>query len=113
MRVAVWSAFGRFNARDGAYMTGVGKHVVNMVGGLAHRQGWDVRLLCTSDIHDRDRAHEFQSAWADIPAVRLPIERRVAETLWRTLKWPNVDLWTGDVDWVYCPRELYVPVRGA
>src|SRR6185369_10025471 len=39
--------------------------------------------------------------------------RRYLEASWRLLKWPKVDRWAGDVDWVYCPAEAYVPARRA
>ncbi len=109
MRVLAWSAVGR----PGPYVTGVGKHIVHMVRGLAERDNWTVRLLFTSDIAKRDNGRDAQSLLGGIPAVNMPINRRAAELLWRTVSWPPVDALMDGCDWIYCPKELYVPAGRA
>lgn len=109
MRVLAWSAVGR----PGSYVTGVGKHIVHMVRGLAERDNWNVRLLLTSDLAKRDNGGSAQSLLGGIPAVNMPINRRAAELLWRTLSWPPVDGLMDGCDWIYCPKELYVPAGKA
>lgn len=106
MRVVVWSALGRV----GSYATGVGKHVLRMSTGLASRPGWDTRLLFTSDLWAIDSARKESSPMDDIPGIRLPFSRRVGEGLWRATRRPRVDRWLGGADWLYCPKELFVPV---
>lgn len=49
----------------------------------------------------------------DIPDIRLPFSRRVGEVLWRTIKRPRLDRWIQGADWLYCPKELYAPVKNA
>jgi glycosyltransferase involved in cell wall biosynthesis len=106
MRVLAWSALGY----SGPFVTGVGKHIVHMIGGLARRAGWDVRLLMSAD-GCRAPAAQSASPLGHIPCLQLPVNRRIAEALWRTVGWPAIG--ADEADWLYCPRELYVPVRGA
>jgi glycosyltransferase involved in cell wall biosynthesis len=106
VRVVVWSALGRI----GNYATGVGKHVLRMSTGLAGRPDYDTRLLFTSDLWRREQAREGVSLMDDIPGIQLPFSRRICEGLWRVLNRPKVDRWIGEADWVYCPKELYIPV---
>lgn len=107
MKVVVWSALGRI----GTYATGVGKHALHMACGLSAWPGWETRLLLSSDLWARDQTRAESSLMDAIPAIRLPFSRRMAEALWRTIRHPKLDRWLGDADWVYCPKELYVPVR--
>lgn len=48
-----------------------------------------------------------------LPEVRLPFSRRVGEIMWRALGRPMLDRWIEGADWIYCPKELYVPVSKA
>lgn len=107
MKIRIWSALGRL----GSYSTGVGKHVTNMACGLAAMQGWDIRLLLSSDLYARESSRADYSRMDEIPGVRLPLNRRALELLWRTTRHPLLDRWLDGADWVYCPKELYVPVR--
>jgi alpha-1,3-rhamnosyl/mannosyltransferase len=43
----------------------------------------------------------------------LPIGTRNALRLWRFLPWPPLEVWTGRLDWIYCPAEYYVPTHRA
>lgn len=96
--------------RDG---TGVAKHIVQMVGGLADTPGVDLRILVSAaDVGPNGRIGPA-SPLCRLPAVGLPLARRTREWLWNLTGRPRVDHWTGDVDWVYCPVETYVPVRRA
>jgi glycosyltransferase involved in cell wall biosynthesis len=109
MRVAAYVHPHRAH-RDG---TGVAKHIVQMVGGLADSPGVDLRLLVSaSDIGGNGRIGDT-SPLCRLPAVGLPLGRRAREWLWNLTGRPRADRWTGDVDWVYCPAETYVPVRRA
>lgn len=109
MRVGVWSGLGRL----GSYSTGVGKHVKYMVCGLAARREWEVRLLLSKDLHARELMRREASKMDGIADIRLPFSRRALEILWRTTRHPILDRWLEGADWVYCPKELYVPVRNS
>lgn len=107
MKVVIWPALGRV----GSYATGVGRHVLRMSTGLAARSGWDARLLFTSDLWAKEASRAEPSLMDVIPGVRLPFNRRFGELCWRRLGAPALDRWVEGTDWVYCPKELYVPVR--
>ena len=95
--------------RDG---TGVAKHIVQMVGGLAATPGVDLRLMASrSELASNGRIGE-DSPLSRLPAVGLPLGRRTREWLWNLTGGPCADRWT-DADWVYTPVEIYVPVRRA
>lgn len=109
MKIGIWSALGRL----GSYSTGVGKHVTNMACGLAGKLDWDVRLLLSSDLCAEEISPVECTRMDGIPGIRLPLNRRTLELLWRTTRHPLLDRWLDGADWVYCPKELYVPVRRA
>lgn len=109
MKVVVWPALGRV----GAYATGVGKHVLRMSVGLASQPGWTTQLLFTSDLWAAEARRTEPSEMDVLPGIRLPMKRRTLEGLWRTFHRPALDRWLDDADWVYCPKELYAPVRQA
>src|SRR5262245_41123791 len=107
MRVAAYVHPHRAH-RDG---TGVGKHIVQMVGGLADSPGVDLRLLVSRADIGADGRIDSASPLCRLPAVGLPLARRTREWLWNLTGRPRADRWVADADWVYCPAETYVPVR--
>ena len=109
MKVPVWSGLGRF----GPYVTGVGKHIVNVTRGLAERKGFDIRLLLPLEHWNVGTDATKHSLLAGIPGLRLPLKRRHLEALWQTVHMPAIDRWAGGADWIYCPKETYAPVRHA
>lgn len=93
--------------------TGVAKHIVQIVEGLADSPGVDLSLLVSkSDLRAGGRVHDA-SPLCRLPAVGLPLARQTREWLWNLTSRPTVDRWIGDADWVYCPAETYVPVGRA
>jgi glycosyltransferase involved in cell wall biosynthesis len=104
MRVLAWSAMPYVTG----YVTGVGKHIIHMINGLARRPGWHVHQLVTMDRLNGVEKNSVDRS--NIPPIKIPMNRRVAEFLWRSFDRPRVDFWCPDFDWVYCPRELYMPV---
>lgn len=104
----VWNASGRYSG----YVTGVGKHVMYMVNGLSQREGTDLSMLVPNDEWKTDGAVE-DGPMARIPTQCLPYSRKWMEASWRLAKTPAIDRWAGGADWIYCPRELYVPVTKA
>jgi glycosyltransferase involved in cell wall biosynthesis len=109
MRVAAYVHPHRAH-RDG---TGVAKHIVQMVGGLADSPGVDVRLLVSRSDIGADGRITATSPLRRLPAVGLPLARRAREWLWNLTGRPLADRWIGETEWVYCPAETYVPVRRA
>jgi len=45
--------------------------------------------------------------------IELPMELKTALRVWKLFGAPALDWWTGRVDWIYCPAELFVPARQA
>jgi glycosyltransferase involved in cell wall biosynthesis len=108
MLIKIWSGLGRI----GSYATGVGKHAMQVSTGIAARPGWQASLLLSSDLW-KDQGRSGPSAMDALPSLRLPLPRRALELCWRTLGTPTIDRWLDGADWLYCPKELYVPVRQA
>ena len=78
MKIAVWSGLGRI----GPYVTGVGKHIINITQGLAERNGFDVRLLLAAEHWRAELNAPSHSPLANIPGIELPFKRRQLEALW-------------------------------
>ncbi len=93
------------------YPTGVTRHALGQFDRLAQRP--DVTLSAVSGrINDPDGLARWERA--DGPKRReLPVSMPNALRVWRTLGGPGVEWWSGRVDWVYAPAELFVPTRRA
>ena len=92
----------------GSYVTGVGKHVVNMTKGLVRKEGCEAQYLAAN------APHATRSPLAQIPHsfIHFP-SRRTLEACWSGLNWPPIERWVGECEWVYCTKEAYVPTAGA
>ena len=104
--IAIWSPLGRI----GPYVTGVGKHIIYTSLGLAKRKELSVELLLPKPRRS-DHRNNAESPMNELPGVGIPFTRRFLESSWLLFNSPKIDRWAGDVDWVYCPQECYVPVR--
>ena len=40
-----------------------------------------------------------------LPRRELPVRMRHVLRWWRLASWPPLELWSGPVDWAYCPAE--------
>jgi glycosyltransferase involved in cell wall biosynthesis len=109
IRIAVFNDSERF----GDFATGVGKHVKNMVAGLAGADGFSVRFWVPRDYWRRDRECPATSVLSNVASARLPLPRRPSSALSLALGRPFVEQLVGDVDWVYSPREVLTSTRRA
>ncbi|QDV32284.1 Processive diacylglycerol alpha-glucosyltransferase [Tautonia plasticadhaerens] len=95
--------------------TGVTRHALAQLERLIARPG--VRLTAVSGrIGEPDGLASWEALGdrPDPPRRReLPVSTRTALRIWRLVPWPPLELWTGRVDWIYCPSEYYVPRRRA
>ena len=91
--------------------TGVTRHALGQFDRLALRP--DVALTAVSGrIKDADGLARWERM--DGPKrCELPVSTRDALRIWRTLGGPGVEWWTGRMEWVYAPAELFVPTRAA
>ncbi len=85
--------------------TGVGKHIFQMVHGLSQIQGNSVSLLAARDQVRHPGSLSF------LPVRELPLPWKMAEAAWTLTGHPFADRWSGNPDWVYCPKNDYIPIR--
>ena len=107
MRVAAYAHLHRARSP-----TGVGKHIIHMIRGLAGRSSIDLSVMSPGQELDRDGKIPLDIPLAGLPAVRLWQRRRPMEFAWAAMGHPRVEHWL-ETDWVYCPAEVYVPTRRA
>ncbi len=91
--------------------TGVTRHAMGQFDALAKRG--DVEL---SAVTGRIKDPDVLARWEASNGPRrkeLPISTQYALRFWRTLNAPGIEWWTGPVDWVYAPSELFIPTRNA
>jgi len=86
-------------------ITGVGKHIVQMVQGLSEKNGNKLSALAT-----RDQTGSL-GPLAALPVRQVPLPWKLADGIWTVAGLPYADRWCGDVDWVYCPKNDYIPIR--
>jgi glycosyltransferase involved in cell wall biosynthesis len=87
------------------YPTGVGKHIVGMVHGLSQISSNKVSLLAA-----RDQAH-LSGSLSFLPIRRMLMPWKLAEAMWTVTGYPTADRWCRGADWVYCPKNDFIPVR--
>ena len=87
--------------------TGVGKHIFQMVQGLRQISGNDLSLLAVSD------QVQHPGSLAFLPTRTLPLPWKMAEALWTVTGHPVADRWCGNPDWVYCPKNDFIPLRNS
>jgi glycosyltransferase involved in cell wall biosynthesis len=107
LRVTVFAPLRRLTPES----TGVGKHVIQMVRGLAAAPEVRVTLLAGRDELDAARNVPAGNPLAGLPVTALPASRRLFELAWKAVSRPRADRWLTDTDWVYCPAEAVVPTR--
>jgi glycosyltransferase involved in cell wall biosynthesis len=92
--------------------TGVGKHQIHMVSALAGFPATEVSLLAPRG-EVAALAGFVPDALKEIPLHPINLARRPLEAMWELGSFPPAERWCGDVDWVYCPFEMFVPTRKA
>ena len=91
--------------------TGVGKHMVHMVRGLAECSDTKVSVLATRDQLDDSGRTPVTNALSSLPVAPLPFSNNCLEGLWTLTARPLADRWCSDADWIYCPKNDFVPTR--
>jgi glycosyltransferase involved in cell wall biosynthesis len=85
--------------------TGVGKHIFQMVHGLSQIEGNSVSLLATRDQVQQAASLSF------LPVRKLLMPWKVAEAVWTVTGHPIADRWCENADWIYCPKNDFIPIR--
>jgi alpha-1,3-rhamnosyl/mannosyltransferase len=91
--------------------TGVTRHALAQLERLARRPEVDLTVV-SGRIGEPDGL-AFWEGLGGPKKVELPLRTRDALRFWRVAKWPPLELWTGAVDWAYCPSEYLVRTRAA
>jgi len=91
--------------------TGVTRHALAQIERLGQRPGIE---LCV--VTGRMSQPDGLAYWETLEGRRrreLPLRTRDILRWWRIKPWPPIEWWTGPIDWVYCPAELFVATRHA
>jgi alpha-1,3-rhamnosyl/mannosyltransferase len=91
--------------------TGVTRHAIGQFERLAARPDVAIHLV-SGRITQPDGLAYWQSL-RDRNRHQLPLRTRDLLRWWRLRPWPPIEWWTGPVDWIYCPAELFVPAHAA
>ena len=90
--------------------TGVGKHITQMVQGLARMEGNQVSILAARDQACKNELRPTSSL-SFLASQRLPLPWKAAEALWTVAGGPAVDKYCRGSDWVYCPKNDFIPLN--
>ncbi len=107
MKISVFTDL-RFTALPAP--TGVSKHIEQMVHGISNI-GHEVTILATRDQLQVNGRLAKVSSLSSFSAKRLPLSWKLAEAIWTLPVIPAVDDYCRDADWVYCPKNDYIPLR--
>ncbi|SIO42573.1 alpha-1,3-rhamnosyl/mannosyltransferase [Singulisphaera sp. GP187] len=91
--------------------TGVTRHALAQLERLAKRP--EVALSVLSGRISEPDGLVYWESLGSLPRRELPVRTRDALRWWRLCSWPPIELWSKEVDWVYCPAEYAVPTRKA
>lgn len=92
--------------------TGVAKHIIHMVPRLARMPGVELTVLSANEDLEHGQI-PTDSPLRGLPIRPITWKRKIVELSWLFLNRPQVERWSGDVDWVYCPAEAYVAAKRA
>jgi glycosyltransferase involved in cell wall biosynthesis len=85
--------------------TGVGKHIINMVSGLAKFPGFDVSVMATSRELEGGLRISGNGPLANLPVLPIAWSRSILERFWEFTNRPKPENWAKGADWIYCPGE--------
>lgn len=91
--------------------TGVTKHIVQMIKGLYNQKEFELIVLAAKDQLNNKKAIPANNELSYLNVRPLPHS-------WHQLYWqslffnaPSYDQYTSDLDWVYCPKNDYLPLK--
>lgn len=91
--------------------TGVGKHIEQMVFGLQAKSLGNTRVIAAKDQLDSKGQIPSTNRLSGFQASRLPLSWKMSDGLWTVAGGPAVDSCCKGSDWVYCPKNDYIPLR--
>lgn len=91
--------------------TGVTKHIVQMISGLHNQPDFELVVLVAKDQLDDKKMIPENNALCYLNVRPLPYS-------WHQIFWLSLffnthifDKYTADLDWVYCPKNDYLPLK--
>jgi alpha-1,3-rhamnosyl/mannosyltransferase len=91
--------------------SGVTRHALAQLEGLRRRPECQLSVV-TGRIKTVEGLTEWEKC-EGVGRAKLPLRTRDALRYWRQVPYPTIERFSGRVDWVYCPAELFVPTRRA
>ncbi|HYH68798.1 MAG TPA: hypothetical protein VD866_29160, partial [Urbifossiella sp.] len=91
--------------------TGVTRHALAQLERLACRP--EVGLSVVSGRVTGPEGRAYWESLGALPRFEMPVRTRDALRWWRMSPWPPLEVWSGEVDWVYAPAEFDVATRRA
>jgi glycosyltransferase involved in cell wall biosynthesis len=91
--------------------TGAGRHINNILLGLASQENINLELLCSRQWLQADGKLDLRSPLRDIPLKTFPLPENLTERLWKLTQFPKMDQYLSpNTDWLFTPMETYIPV---
>ncbi|MDB9485994.1 glycosyltransferase family 1 protein [Dolichospermum circinale CS-1225] len=91
--------------------TGAGRHINNILLGLASQESINLELLCSRQWLQADGKLDSRSPLQDIPLKTFPFPENITERLWKLTQFPKMDRYLSEkTDWLFTPMETYIPV---
>ncbi|MFM6202822.1 MAG: glycosyltransferase, partial [Dolichospermum sp.] len=91
--------------------TGAGRHINNILLGLAAQENINLELLCSQPWLQSDGKLDPCCPLRDIPLKTFPFPENLTERLWKLTQFPKMDRYLSEkTDWLFTPMETYIPV---
>ncbi|MFM6014880.1 MAG: glycosyltransferase family 4 protein [Dolichospermum sp.] len=91
--------------------TGAGRHINNILLGLAAQENINLELLCSQQWLQSDGKLDPCCPLRDIPLKTFPFPENLTERLWKLTQFPKMDRYLSEkTDWLFTPMETYIPV---
>lgn len=91
--------------------TGVGRHINQILLGLAEEQAIHLELFFSQQWLGKDGKLDPRCPLRNLPKCTFPKPENLTERTWKLFGYPNMDCYIPDTaDWVYAPVETYLPI---
>lgn len=101
------TAFADWRFISHPHPTGVGKHLSHVLTGLAQIPGLLLTRLAAAD------QLSTPPSFPSLTTHALPFGWHLSQAAWAVSGLPFADAWADHPDWVYCPKNDFVPLRRA
>ena len=92
--------------------TGIGRHINQMLLGMANSPEIDLTLFFSEQWLGSDGKLDSRTPLNTLPAHPFPLPENATERRWKLISRPRMDKYLPEkVDWLYAPMETYIPVK--